>query len=89
LIEGGRVQRADGEAARHLREIIESRRNHLYEMPPTWETDDEVLVPLVFDLQLDELRRIRRLVVEPVTGAPPVQPGVGTSLKKFLKRLFE
>ncbi len=89
LIEGGRVQRADGEAARHLREIIESRRGHLYEMPPTWETDDEVIVPLVFDLQLDELRRIRRLVVEPITGAPPLEPGVGESLKKFLKRLFD
>jgi hypothetical protein len=89
LIEGGRLQRADGEAERVLRKLIESRRSHLYQTPPPWETDDEVLVPLVFDLQLDELRRIRRLVVEPVTGAPPVQPGVGTSLKKFLKRLFE
>ncbi|MFM8365595.1 MAG: hypothetical protein ACKOAS_10645 [Verrucomicrobiota bacterium] len=89
LIEGGRVQRADGEAARHLREIIDSRRGHLYELPPTWETDDEVIVPLVFDLQLDELRRIRRLAVEPVTGAPPLEPGVGESLKKFLKRLFD
>jgi hypothetical protein len=89
LIEGGRLQRADGEAERVLRKLIESRRSHLYQTPPPWETDDEVLVPLVFDLQLDELRRIRRLVVEPVTGAPPVQPGVGASLKKFLERLFE
>ena len=89
LIEGGRVQRADGEAARHLREIIESRRAHLFQIPPTWETEDEVIVPLVFDLQLDELRHIRRLVVEPIRCAPPPDPGVRESLKKFLKGLLD
>jgi hypothetical protein len=44
---------------------------------------------LVFTLTLDELRRVRRLAVEPVTGAPPVEPGAGETLFKFLKSFLE
>lgn len=89
LIEGGRIQRSDGEAQHRVREYIDSRRPHYRSMPPPWETDDEAIVPLVFNLKLDELRRIRRMDVEPVTGAPPPAPGVGDSLKKLLKRLLD
>lgn len=89
LIEGGRIQRSDGEAQQRVREYIDSRRPHYRSMPPSWETEDEAIVPLVFNLKLDELRHIRRMDVEPVTGAPPTAPGVGDSLKKLLKRLLD
>jgi hypothetical protein len=60
LIDAGRIQRADGEAAHTLRAIIATRRAPLHQTPPPWETDDEVIIPLVFNLHLDEIRRIRR-----------------------------
>jgi hypothetical protein len=54
---------------------------------PDWETESEVLVPLVFKMDLNELRRVHRLSVDPIAGAPPVEPSVGDTLFKFIKSL--
>jgi hypothetical protein len=70
-----------------MREFIANQRSHLMNPVPEWETESEVLVPLVFKMDVNELRRVRRLSVDPITGAPAVEPGLGESLMKFLKSL--
>jgi hypothetical protein len=37
---------------------------------------------------VDELPRVRRLRIEPVTGAPPPAPGLGEALGRLLKNLL-
>ncbi len=39
-------------------------------------------MPLVFDLHLDEVRRVQQLTVTPLTGTPPLEPGIGDTLLK-------
>jgi len=70
-----------------MREFIQDQRSHLMSSVPDWETESEVLVPLVFKMDLNELRRVHRLSVDPIAGAPPVEPGLGDRLFKFLKSL--
>jgi len=71
------------------REMIHSQRGEFNgEMSQDCEFDLEVIAPLVFNLKLDELRRVQRLGVEPVTGTPPVEPGLGETLRKALKSWF-
>ena len=50
------------------------------------EFDLEVIVPLVFNLHLDELRRVQHLSVSPLTGPPPIEPGLGDTLLKAFKK---
>ena len=42
-------------------------------------------MPLVFDLHIDELRRVQHLSVAPLTGTPPLEPGIGDALLKAFK----
>jgi hypothetical protein len=46
----------------------------------------EVIVALVFDLQLDELRRVQHLSVSTLTGPPPIEPSLGDTLLKAFKK---
>ncbi len=87
LIGGHRILRADGAPALQWKQAIANQRSHLMTSIPDWQTDSEVLVPLVFKINLSDLRRIRRLSVEPITGAPPVEPSLGDKFFKFLKTL--
>lgn len=87
LIADNRILRADGAPAQQMREIIRNQRSLTMHSVPEWETESEVLVPLVFELDLGELRRVSRLSVDPITGPPPLQPGLGDRLLNFLKSL--
>jgi hypothetical protein len=40
---------------------------------------------LFFDLHLDALRRVQHLSVAPLTGTPPLEPGIGDTLLKAFK----
>jgi hypothetical protein len=46
----------------------------------------EDIVPLVFDLRLDELRRVQHLSVSTLTGPPPIEPSMGDTLLKAFKK---
>jgi len=87
LVANNRILRADGVPAQHMRELISSQTNNFDQSVPDWLTDSEVLMPLVFKMKVDELRRVSGLSVQPITGAPPIQPGIAEKLIKFLKLL--
>jgi len=87
LIAGNRILRADGAPAQQMREFIQNQRSHLMHSVPEWETENEVLVPLVFKMDLSELRRLRRLSVDPIVGPPPLEPSLGDRFLKYLKSL--
>ena len=70
-----------------MREFIQDQRSHLMHSVPEWETESEVLVPLMFKMDLNELRRVRRLSVDPIVGPPPLEPSLGDRFLKFLKSL--
>lgn len=40
---------------------------------------------LVFELHIDELRRVQHLSVTPLAGPPPIEPGIGHTLLKAFK----
>jgi hypothetical protein len=42
-------------------------------------------MPLVFHIHIDELRRVQHLSVAPLTGTPPLEPGIGDALLKAFK----
>lgn len=89
VIDRGRVLRGDGRLQQEFERAVDEQRAYRETFPSEWQTDNEAIVPLVFTLKLDELRRVRRLAVEPVTGAPPVEPGAGETLFKFLKSFLD
>lgn len=89
LIDRGRIMRSDGPAFDKLRSSAENARRTGFQTAPfDWETLDHTLFPVVFKLQVDELPRVRRLRIEPVTGAPPPAPGLGEALGRLLKNLL-
>jgi len=89
LVQKGRIHLATGIYEEAQREMIHTQRGEFNgEMSQDCEFDLEVIAPLVFNLKLDELRRVQRLGVEPVTGTPPVEPGLGETLRKALKSWF-
>jgi hypothetical protein len=53
---------------------------------PDCEFDLEVIVPLVFNLQLDKLRRVQHLSVTPLGAPPPIELGLGDTLLKAFKK---
>jgi hypothetical protein len=89
VIDRGRILRGDSRLQQEFDRAVDEQRAYRETFPSEWQTDNEAIVPLVFTLKLDELRRVRRLAVEPVTGAPPVEPGTGETLFKFLKSFLE
>jgi len=86
LIHQGRIHLATGAYQEALRRGIENERGEFVSDAPDCEFDLEVIVPLVFDLQLDELRRVQHLSVTPLTGPPPIEPGLGDTLLKAFKK---
>jgi hypothetical protein len=89
LVQKSRIHLATGIYEEARREMIHTHRGEFNgEMSQDCEFDLEVIAPLVFNLKLDELRRVQRLGVEPVTGTPPVEPGLGETLRKALKSWF-
>ena len=85
LIHQGRIHLATGAYQDSLRRGIDNERGDDIVDLSDCEFDLEVIVPLVFDLQLDELRRVQRLGVAPLTGPPPIEPGLGDTLLKAFK----
>jgi hypothetical protein len=69
-----------------LRRGIENERGEFVSDAADCEFDLEVIVPLVFNLHLDELRRVQHLSVSPLTGPPPIEPGLGDTLLKAFKK---
>ena len=86
LIHQGRIHLATGPYQEALRTGIENERGDDFIGIPDCEFDLEVIVPLVFDLHLDELRRVQNLSVTPLTGPPPIEPGLGDTLLKAFKK---
>lgn len=86
LIQQGRIHLATGSYQDLLRERIESERGTDF-MGPVGNCgfDLEVVVPLLFNLRVDELRHVQRLSVVPLTGPPPLEPGLGDTLLKAFK----
>lgn len=86
VIHQGRIHLATGPYQEALRRGIENERGDDLHGAPDCEFDLEVIVPLVFDLHLDELRRVQHLSVAPLTGPPPIEPGLGDTLLKAFKK---
>jgi hypothetical protein len=86
LIHQGRIHLATGAYQEALRRGIENERGEFVSDAADCEFDLEVIVPLVFDLQLDELRRVQHPSVTPLTGPPPIEPGLGDTLLKAFKK---
>lgn len=86
VIHQGRIHLATGPYQQSLRTGIENERGRDSFDIPNCEFDLEVIVPLVFDLPLDELRRVQHLSVTPITGPPPIEPGLGETLMKAFKK---
>jgi hypothetical protein len=85
LIHQGRIHLAIGPYQEALRKGIENERGDDFIGIPDCEFDLEVIVPLVLNLHLDELRRVQNLSVTPLTGPPPIEPGLGDTLLKAFK----
>jgi hypothetical protein len=86
LIHQGRIHLATGPYQEALRTGIENERGDDFIGIPDCEFDLEVIVALVFDLQLDELRRVQHLSVSTLTGPPPIEPSLGDTLLKAFKK---
>jgi hypothetical protein len=85
LIHQGRIHLATGAYQEALRKGIENERGHDVLDIPDCNFDLEVIVPVVFNLRLEELRTVQKLSVSPITGPPPIEPGLGDTLLKAFK----
>jgi hypothetical protein len=86
LIHQGRIHLATGAYQEALRRGIQNERGEFVSDAADCEFDLEVIVPLVFNLHLDELRRVQQLSVSLLTGPPPIEPGLGDTLLKAFKK---
>lgn len=90
LVHRGRIYSAGGDYGREFENI--GKPDPFYSQGGgflDWRTASEVIVPVVFTLDLDQLRKIQRLALEPVTGPPPMQPSLGEGLRKLFKSLLD
>jgi hypothetical protein len=85
LIHQGRIYLANGRYQDALQAAIEQQRREDSVGIPDCQFDLEVIVPLVFKIRLDELRRVEHLSAVPLTGPPPFEPGISDTLMKAFK----
>ena len=86
LIHQGRIHLATGSYQDAIQSGIEVERGGDFYGPiADCAFDLEVLMPLVFDLPIDELRRVQHLAIIPLTGSPPIEPGIGDTLLRAFK----